>query len=98
MRFLFVSASEVDELSPEEDVCIQEVVNYLMHAYPDLITLEHLHKFGFEPNLGSSPSFFLCRLWSNLVFSFSPFSLLFSLLFSLFFLYIYIYIYIYIYD
>lgn len=44
-------------MSNEENAHIKEVINYLIHAYPDLVTLARLHQSGFDPDPGSSPIF-----------------------------------------
>lgn len=36
--FFWFLANEVDEVSDEEEARIKGVINYLIHAYPDLVT------------------------------------------------------------
>lgn len=75
--FLFL-VSEVDELFPEEEVCIREVVNHSTHAYLDLVTLKNLRRFGFGPNPGSPPFlFFILFVSSGYDFFPVPFFLFF---------------------
>lgn len=75
-------ASEVSELSPKEEDHIREILSYPTHAYPDLVTPGHLHKFG--PDTSSSPSFFvifgLASFYLSPPFLFSLFSTFLSLL------------------
>lgn len=67
LHVFFVSVSRVDELSHEDEACIWEVVNYLIYVYPDLVTPDHLHRLGFEPNPGSSHFSSLFFFTSSLV-------------------------------
>lgn len=53
----FLKVSEVDELSNEEEARIQEVINFMSHAFPDLITPDWLYQCGFHPNPGNPPIF-----------------------------------------
>lgn len=94
MCLLPVLVLEISELSPEEEAHSWEVVNYPSHAFPELVTPEHLQQCRFRPDPCSSlfyPSplcFFLFFLFCLAVFSlFLPFISTFLCLLSFLLLY-----------
>lgn len=66
--------SNVNELSLKEEDHLQDVVNYPVHAYPNLVTPMNLFRFNFSLDLGSSVIL--------KIFPLSLFSLFFTLAFS----------------